>query len=152
MDTSGLEGATSTASASARASRTPGPGRASSAPTMRMAVTGTEWRRRTNHSWNPTSRSASGSTTVTRVRSGSSVTGSKVKPRSQARVISPVTSDRVAPSRQAVGAVEVGAQVAVAQVEPVDAAVAADHLHGLPGLVPQPPPPLGVDLVGDACR
>src|SRR5699024_3236520 len=47
------------------------------------------------------------------------------------------------------GPVQVGAEVPVAEVEPVDSAVPADRSHGLPALVAKTPPGLGVDLVGE---
>src|SRR5690606_15281046 len=47
------------------------------------------------------------------------------------------------------GAVEVGAQVAVTQTEPGGPAVAFEGRHGLPGLVAKTPAPLGVDGAGD---
>ena len=58
-----------------------------------------------------------------------------------------------APSREPLGAVQVGAEVAVAEAEPAGAAVAAPAVvHRLPRLAGQAPAGLGVDRRRRACR
>ena len=79
---------------------------------------------------------------------GSSVTGTTLTPTPHDRASSPVTSPRVAPSAEALGAVAVGGQVAVAEVEPGDPAQPPERLHDPPRLVGQAPAGVGVDGVG----
>ena len=83
------------------ASSTPGAGRAASAPSKSHARRPAARRaRRTNHSCIASSLGApSGPRTVMRVRTGSSVIGSRRTSRPHARAISAVTSESVAPAR-----------------------------------------------------
>ena len=96
IDTTGFEGATTTISAEPRESSTPGAGLAVSAPSKRTESTTTEWRSFTKYSWKATSWVSS---SRSRVRTGSSLIGSRRTPSPQAREISAVTSDSVAPPR-----------------------------------------------------
>ena len=95
IDTTGLDGQTTTVSAPAMASRTPGPGRAAAAPAKRTRCTATSWWSFTKYSWNPTS---SPPTRRSRVRSGSSVTGSRRTPTPNRSASSAVTVPSGAPS------------------------------------------------------
>ena len=147
---SGFDGAMTTHSASAIASSTPGAGLASSAPSKRMARTGTECCRCTKYSWKPISVGRPSSPSmVSMVRSRSSVAGSR-------RELEPPTGRDLGGDlreRRALApagrAVEVGAEVAVAEVEPRGAAEPSERLHRLPRLAGQAPAPLGVDLAGE---
>ena len=101
MEMSGFDGAMTTHSAWSIASSTPGPGLASSAPSKRMARTGTECCRCTKYSWKPISVGRPSSPSiVSMVRSRSSVAGSSTSPSPQPAVTSAVTCESGAPSRR----------------------------------------------------
>ena len=116
IDTIGFDGAITTRRASADGLEHPGrrAGRVGPVEAHRRRPA-TSWWRCTKYSWKPISPSPA---TVTRVCSRSSVTGSRRSPSAQASAISAVTSRQRRPRPQAVGAVEVGGEVAVAEVEP----------------------------------
>ncbi len=121
--------------------------------------TGTAWWRCTKYSWKPISVPASrpgesgpgGSSAarVTIVRSGSSVTGSSGERRGpRPRRSRPVTSVRSAPSASRWVRYRWVPRSRSPRPNQLDAAVAFEHLHGLPGLARQAPAGLGVDGPG----
>ena len=122
-----------------------GPGTGVVGPLEADPATATSWRSRTKYSWKPTSGP---STSCSRVRSGSSVTGTTSD--ADAEAIGELGGDRAQGGalRQPLGAVAVGGQVPVAEVEPGDPAEPLERLHDAPGLAGQAPPGLGVDGVG----
>ena len=79
-----------------------------------------------------------------RVRTGSSDMGSSRIPTPKARVNSAVTCRQRGALGQALGAVQVGGEVAVAEAEPGLAAEALERLHDLPGLAGEAPAALVV--------
>ena len=107
-------------------------------------ATATSWRSLTKYSWKPTSGPSS---SRSRVRSGSSVTGSSRTPTPNRSASSPVT----VPERRALGQslrpVEVGGEVLVAEVEPGDAAEGPRASMTRQVSPPSPQPGLGVDGV-----
>ena len=80
IETTGLDGGSSTRSAPLSASTTPGPGTASSAPTMTNASAGVSAWRRTHHSWKWIARRPASSVITTWVSTRSSVMGSSRTP------------------------------------------------------------------------
>ena len=95
IDTTGFEGASSTASAAAKASATPGAGFAASTPTCTNARGSGSARCRTHHSWKwiACSRPVSGSATTTWVSTRWSVIGSSSTPGCQRSASAAVTWD-----------------------------------------------------------
>ena len=100
----------------------------------------------TKYDWKSTSRPSS---SVTIVRSRSSVAGRIRRPSPQrAGDLGGHRRQRRA-GGEPVGAVEVGAEVAVAELEPRLAAVGGQRLHRLPRLADEPPAGLGVHRAGE---
>ncbi len=89
----------------------------------------------------PTSTPPS-SGSVTKVRSRSLVAGSSCSSSPHAWVISAVTVAEVGSLGQPAGAIQVGAEVLVAEVEPALAPEAIEHLHRRPGLTGRVPSPV----------
>src|SRR5438094_721681 len=101
-ETTGFDGANSTASAPAMASATPGPGVASSAPTGTIECAGSSARYRTHHSWKCSAlrwSGFSGSSTTTWVSTRSSDIGSNLTPGRQRSHSASVTADSGYPAR-----------------------------------------------------
>ena len=128
------------------ASSTPGPGRASAAPSKRTSETATSWWSLTKYSWNPTS-----SPPTRRMPGTQWIVGDGKQPDPHSEAVGQLGGD--APEGgalgEALGPIEVGGQVLVAEVEPGDAPEPAQGLHHPPGLTRQAPPRLRIDGVGE---
>ena len=141
IETIGLDGHTTTTSAPATAASTPGAGTAILGSSNRTASTATAWRRPTKYSWNETSGP---STSVSRVRTGSSDIGTRRTGTPRAAVISDGDLGQGRALRQALGAVQVGGEVVVSQAEPGLAPEPLEAVHHLPRLPGEAPAALVV--------